>query len=132
MPSFVWGHFTKVDESYACCKDNGCNTTILCRKGTSGLINHLFGDESTTTNSQGEPFVQDPEHSTMSLHEQLKRSLGSVRPGPSQTNEVEDVFKKEFDYFDCHKVRDALLEKIYDAVCSSQSKRKLKAKETSL
>lgn len=79
-----------------------------------------IGNENTTDNQLNTSCsTQATSSRSLSLHERLKMSIGSVQEN-SQREESSDQFKKAFDQYDRFNIRGPLLDKLFDALCSIQ------------
>lgn len=80
------------------------------------MMKRLFKDEEQTTRSDN----TEATAVALSYQERLELAVGSVQAGTSQPQENASSFKKEFDFYDRHRVRGPLLDKLFDALCSAQ------------
>lgn len=81
-------------------------------------MKRLFPNEENNSLPQ---VSSENENENLSLQERLEVSVGSINPKSLLLLEhCSSNFKKEFDYYDRHKVRSPLLNKLYDALCSAQ------------
>lgn len=82
--------------------------------GIETMIRLFKNNENPSTNLQ--PPNQEA-HTSTSIQDRLKMFIGSVREG-NQEAPNGDNFKKLFDQYDRHHVRDPQLDQLFDALCS--------------
>lgn len=71
MPSFVWFHFTKLENFRASCEVKGCKRILCHRTGTKSLIYHLkhshnIVNQTSTALSSGDETVENSLQATIS------------------------------------------------------------------
>ena len=83
------------------------------------MISRLF--ENNELNTSQQISTQEVFATSSTFQDSLKTSIASVKDGNIQKQETFDgnKFKKLFDQYDRHHVRDLHLNQLFDALCSS-------------